>query len=695
MRKLFLAAALLLSFYSLGAAGLKTVPGFKVCSIELEGNGKNSVKYRKAGSSVWLNAPELVDVEVPNILRGSLLNLDEDCAYELQVAANGKNYSAEFRTRKYDVPVTETIYLTKKDCFGTFKPKSGTAKGYIRYTAAPGFVYKAGKKSGIGILIENAQYIILDGLVIEGGKFNSVRIRKSKHIRVVNCDISKFGEGGVFRPDLDGKYYNSKNKPIWHNAAINVRDCDDVIIERNYIHDPVTPGNSWFYSHPAGSDGFHIGNTKRVVVRYNDIVGSDKLRWNDAVAGDCDNFSLKGGPSEDAEIYGNYFAFGNDDGIELDGAQKNCRFFFNRIEGFYCGVSIAAVRRGPSYVYCNEMVSPGDEFGLHGVALKTLCGRKVPWSRAFFYRNRAEGNPMGYPRMKGTFDTPRFTCRENVYPAAGNKSMYETFKEKNYTVDINDKLKAPEGVPEYSNELAERTKILRADKNTLRFSHHENMASQQVNIKYNGKSPAEFTVRVCNATDHFTVAPLNGVVKAGETVTLTVTPKKSSSARLNSGALVFRLADGWSAPVSVYVDARKDEVLAKKVLKSLIKGTVTKNGSTHTLAFDLPESGNYILFVRKGTDCANRLEMVLPNQKPVFRRMKLRNKEHKWEVPADAKDSNAPLKLAKGKCEIIIQKSSISSKEPDVTHAYLCSDWHSVLPIVKDLDKLLQLFPER
>ena len=689
MKKLFLLSLLLFAI-SVFADNLNLVPGFQVCSIECVGGTSGKVRYRKSGDKAWKNAHDLVYVESEKVLRGSLLKLDEDTLYELEVSVGDKKYLRSFKTRKFDFPVAETICLTKKDCGRTFKPKSGTPSGYIRYTAKPGFVFDSGKNAGIGILIEKGQYIILDGLTIRGGKFNAVRIRDSKNIIVTNCDISGYGQGGVFRPDLDGKYYNAKNKPIWHDDGITVRGCEDVIIERNYIHDPKTPGNSWFYSHPAGSDGMSVGNTKRIVIRYNDIVGSDKFRWNDAIAGDCDNFSLIGGPSEDAEIYGNYFAFGNDDGIELDGGQKNCRFFFNRIEGFFCGVSVAAVRRGPSFVYCNEISNPGDEFGLRGVALKTLCGRYVKWERAFFYRNRAEGRAMGYPRIAGEYSAPRFTCRENVYPAAGNSSMYEEFKETNYKVDTNDSLKAPDGVPAYQDNLLERTKLLSQDRKTLKFVQPGNMERRSVKITYHGKVPRKYVVAVCRATDHFKVTPASGVVKPGDIVTLSVVPEKSREARLHSGAFIFRLEDGWSVPVSVYVDARKDEVLAKKALSGMIKGSITKEGTKHTMTFDVPKDGSYILFVRKGQDCANRLDMVLPGGKSVFRRMRLRDSRHKWEVPADAKDSNAPLVLKKGKCEIILQRSQRSSKEPDITQAYLCSDWHPVLPLLDQLDELLK-----
>ena len=688
MQKFFI---ILLAVFSVsaGADNLKIVPGFQVCSIEYDGGTSGKVRYRKTGEKTWKNAHDPVFVESEKVLRTSLLKLEEDASYDVEVTSGNEKQISSFRTRKFDFPVAETVYLTGKDCGRTFKPKSGKPGAYIRYTAAPGFIFTSGKRAGIGILIENSEYIILDGLTVKGGVFNSVRIRNSKHIVITNCDISGFGQGGTFRPDIDGKYFNAKGKPIWHDAGISVRGCDDIVIERNYIHDPVTPGNSWFYSHPAGSDGIFIGDTKRAVIRYNDIVGSDKFRWNDAIAGDCNNFSLIGSCAEDAEICGNYFAFGNDDSVELDGGQKNARFFFNRIEGFYCGVSVAAVTRGPSFVYCNKITKPGDEFGLHGVALKTLCGKRIKWGIAFFYRNQAEGKPMGYPRIAGSYTFPRFICRENRYPAADGGGMYEPFKEKNYTVDINDKLIAPEDVPEYPAKHPVRPSGMAQDNETVIFSQPGNMASRTVTIKYNGKNPAGYKVEVCRATDHFKVTPKNGVIKPGGSVTLTVTPVKRTTAKLHSGALLFRLEDGRSLPVSIYVDARKDKSLAEYAVKNMIKGSISKKGSAHTMMFDVPADGNYILFVRKGDDCANRLDLRLPGKEPVLRIMKLRSRHHKWDVPAGDK-SNVPLVLKKGRCEITIQKSRGSSKEPDITRAYLCPDWHNVLPVVDQLDDLLE-----
>ena len=372
--------------------------------------------------------------------------------------------------------------------------------------------------------------------------------------------------------------------------------------------------------------------------------------------------------------------------------QKNSRFFFNRIEGFYCGVSVAAICRGPSYVFCNQIAEPGDEFGLHGVAIKALCNVKIPWGRGFFYRNSAQGRPFGYPVVAGSYEAPRFTFRENVYPDSLYKSMYGVFKERNYTVDVNDVIKAPDGVPAYPVMLPVRTGVLTQDKNTLFFDHNQSMKPQKVTISYNGNKCIRYKVMVCKATEHFSVSPSAGMLSPGKRVTLTVTPRRNRMARLDSGAFVFRLEDGNSIPVSVYVDARKDALLVKTELEKLIPGKISRNDSEFLMDFELPQDGNYVLFVRKADGCASRIEVVLPGREPQDRRLRLSEDRHKWDVPALEKDGNPPFVLQKGKCRIVIRKSRRSSKAPDITKAYLSRDCHSILPLLRELDSSLERF---
>ena len=139
MQKFFI---ILLAVFSVsaGADNLKIVPGFQVCSIEYDGGTSGKVRYRKTGEKTWKNAHDPVFVESEKVLRTSLLKLEEDASYDVEVTAGDKKQISSFQTRKFDFPVAETVYLTGKDCGRTFKPKSGKPGAYIRYTAAPGFV---------------------------------------------------------------------------------------------------------------------------------------------------------------------------------------------------------------------------------------------------------------------------------------------------------------------------------------------------------------------------------------------------------------------------------------------------------------------------------------------------------------------------------------------------------------------------
>ena len=65
---------------------------------------------------------------------------------------------------------------------------------------------------------------------------------------------------------------------------------------------------------------------RNTVIRYNEFIGSDAHRFNDAVEG-WGNFHPRGGFNQDAEIYGNFMIFCNDDNIELDVGQQNVLCF--------------------------------------------------------------------------------------------------------------------------------------------------------------------------------------------------------------------------------------------------------------------------------------------------------------------------------------------------------------------------------
>ena len=145
----------------------------------------------------------------------------------------------------------------------------------------------------------------------------------------------------------------------------------EVTVERCYIHDARGRSNSWYYSHPSGTEGIFVYRVAHsTVLRWNDIVGSDLHRWNDAIEG-CDNFREGGGFNRDADIYGNFCIYANDDCIELDGGMQNVRCFQNRFESAISEVSIQGCMVSPVYVFDNLLAPCCDEFGWANPCIKT------------------------------------------------------------------------------------------------------------------------------------------------------------------------------------------------------------------------------------------------------------------------------------------------------------------------------------
>ncbi len=650
---------------------LKLIPGYEVCSIELNSreatrreNFHSEVYFREDGASEWIPALPLVYSSRDKRACGSLFTLKENTAYQLKLAIddNGKKSTIEqnFRTRSSQVPVAKTIELTANTKLPLLIHESGKPDGYIRYVTKPGVTLNGGSDADEVIRIEDAQYVILDGLTIRGGKINAIVLEDASHIQILNCDISNYGRAGVRRPELDGKYYLG-DKSIDHDTGILIRTSHDILIERNYFHDPRGTGSSWFYSHPAGPSAILTGGAEQTTIRYNDFVGSDRHRWSDAVEGLC-NFSVEGSLCRNAEIIGNYFAFGDDDGIELDGGQQNCRFMFNKSEGFLCAVSTAPCIIGPSYIIGNLLCDPGDELGVSANALKNTY-HFTGYGLLHFIHNTIVGEQSAMsnfggrsltdPRLKSLY---KVYSRNNVVMVTGGmmtKELFQSICDFDYDLLYSPKLnlvgdirktyhqeahgfmkpaiftqaergiytlseespgyKAAEPIPSISVDSGERSiGMLHADLPYRPIPFHANAG--KVAFESRSTTPATVTLTVddpnfqsnfqiirTEAGRFFKVEPESGVLAYGKPVTLTVSVNQAeiTSARLNAGAFLIRLPNGLSRPVSVYVDSRGDDKLLAKDRAKVIPGNITTtNAGEAQITVDVPKDGIYFMFAR-------------------------------------------------------------------------------------------------
>ncbi len=583
--------------------GLVTKPLFSSCGYYWKGPKQElGVTFRRKGGE-WRNALPPVYVEADGGYRGSLVLLDEDSEYELAVAdAAGKPLaSGTFRTWSSAVPVARTVVLNAENFPGTLKiSEHGRPDGWIRYTAAPGFVL-ANDHSAPLVELDGAAYILLEGMTLKGGEKNAIAIRDCDNVRVINCDLSGWGRPGTQRFDKDGKFYDGAGKAINYDGGILISRSRGTVVERCYIHDARTTANAWHYSHPAGPEGILVDSPTSTVIRYNDIVGSDGHRWNDAIEG-TGNFNPDGGFNRDADICGNYLAFSNDDSIELDGGQQNVRCFFNRFEGWYCGVSIQGCMEGPSYVFDNLLLRGGDRFGAAGQGIKTSSPRSGPQAVSYLFNNTIDGAGKGVsmlPHLKIVAFNNLFTGSNSIFRRARSpqsEADYNLLPFSNEPAGAHDivapaRLTAPErgvftpapGSPAIAagraidnftakekvdvgafqtatpRALPYRPLPVEVDAGVLDFGDLPGAAEKRLGFTATvapGDFSSAFTVRQNDDADWFEVAPASGTLRGGDKMEFQVTlkPEKMHGRRFFRAALLLRFADGLSRPVSVYAE---------------------------------------------------------------------------------------------------------------------------------------------
>ena len=630
----------------LSVAPFEIVPLFNACGFYFRSpeHPGLSVSYRTQDGT-WLKAFAPVHVPEDGMYRGSIVDLKEGTPYELRIsAANGDVLAQDtFRTWQTDVPIAKTIVLDETNFTGHLKLKeSGTADGWVKVTAKAGFVLQ-NERTGPLLELYKREFILLEGLALRGGSREAISIRKCEHVRVVNCDIAGWGRIGTQRFDLDGKYFTERGSAINWDSAILVSRSLGTVVERCYIHDPVSTANSWYYSHPSGPQAVGMDKPRSTVVRYNDFIGSDKHRWNDAIEG-AGNFHIDGGFNRDADIYGNMICFANDDSLEIDGGQTNVRVFDNKFEGCLCGTSIQGCMSGPSYVFRNLMVNMGDERDLAGQTIKTSSYANGPSAVSFIFGNTCYGRSgdLSLPRnlrimaknnifagryaISGRKGSPQSECDYNLLPTgeAGDENhgivappRFAASEAADFALQssspaigsgtVIDNLSPGRGgevdlgaIPLGSDRtLPERPIPVYLDRHQLNFSAKDTKgpATRTVTVTVKGDGfSSPYRIARNSAFDWFAVRPEHGVLKTGGTTTFTVTlhPEKMAERELYQGTFLIRLANGYSRPVMVY--AKTDFVPPMKpsrddVWVSYLEAEAPTGGKTYATVADPAASG--------------------------------------------------------------------------------------------------------
>lgn len=638
-------------------AELTTNPLFRSCSIYFTGNGEGyKVKYRPSSKPQWNEGMPLVNSKNIKTWRASLLNLEENTGYEVQIADSSGKVIAQksFTTASLRVPVASEKKLPAKGPV-TIKVK-GSPDGWIRYTANS--VVDGGDSTEAAVLVDGAEYVIFENIRLTGGGKHGFQIKNSKNIRIVNCDISGWGRLGKRDYRRRGVLYDKEKNNINNDAGVFIDQSLNVLVERCFIHDPRGTANSWLFYHPQGPNAVFVHSLGGTVIRYNDFIGSDLHRWNDVVEGNRNGFD-DGGFCRDAEVYGNIMLFGNDDGIELDGGQMNVKVWGNHFEGSLCGISTAPCLNGPTYAWNNLFIRPGDVDGIIGSAIKNgyrICGQGQIYlnNNTAIYKvgMNAFGKGKSPRRFMNTrnnvFDTESgFAYRSLIQEGnnmdfdliwSSNKESYDHIKEmlkqagvEKHGIFAEPVYMAPDkgdyrlsksspgyGKTGISGDIPLRPTPLKLDRKYIDFK--ENSSPVKITVSYSGKNARRFTILKNSAFSWLNVSPQSGVVGPGKEIVLSVKPTLQSGKRLK-GAFVVKLDDGFSRPVVVYagekkileldkstpgcialIDANKAEGGNKSAIKVAGsfsgKAVEMKAGKPLTCSFEVPASGWYFAALR-------------------------------------------------------------------------------------------------
>ncbi len=530
-----------------------------------------SLQYRAEGGK-WQTARAMPYFPETKDYRGSICNLAEATAYEVRLLAGDKILASKtIRTWQSEVPVARTIVLDPATTkFPMTIADQGSPEGWIRYVARPGTVLET-KTTKVAITISGAKYVLLDDLVIRGATNEPcvIRIKDSLGVRLRNCEISGWGRVGkaIFDDYHCGKRRDPKSKRsiINMDGAIEIcRGAAEVVVERSYIHDPAGRANSWFYSHPAGPGAVIMYSPDHsTVLRWNDFIGSDNHRFNDAVEGGGNSME-DGGFNRDADIYGNFMIFCNDDNIEIDGGQQNVRCFQNRFEQAVSGVSIQGCMVSPSYVFENDFTGMGDEFSIAYNSIKTAGIDPYDYGPVTYIDNNNFWGPSG--AMDISRATVKYTLTNNRLYGSANILGASTNAQVSGTVmGGEDPVNAPVAQPTRPLPFVlDRSKIAGVKVAGGVISPAETV----VNLVCGGEGEAlEFIVRQNDDMSWFEVVPRAGIVRSGQTIPLKVKflAEKMKGRRHFRGAFLVRTRTGLSRPVSVY--AETDEVPAFKAEK--------------------------------------------------------------------------------------------------------------------------------
>jgi hypothetical protein len=274
--------------------------------------------------------------------------------------------------------------------------------------------------SDFNVVVE-AGYVILRGLELRNAGLHGVLIRPGvQNVVVEDCHITGWGRTGGAEvwgvtSDLDSAIYAEK-------------DAGHLVLQRNLIEYPRGGANDWESGHPQGPQAISLIDSRGGnIIRYNTIRSTEDHGFNDGIGG-ASNYSFKGSPNRDSDIYGNIISHCWDDAIESEGANMNVRIWSNYIHHTFTHIATAATSMGPLYIFRNvfgeSRITHADPSG--GTMIKTgmnymeINGERVSTGLGyrFIFHNTAL-QPLGALDVFSGHELHNAVTRNNIFYSRG------------------------------------------------------------------------------------------------------------------------------------------------------------------------------------------------------------------------------------------------------------------------------------
>ena len=377
--------------------------------------GECAVQFRQEGEERWREGLRLAYDPRDQEYRGSLVYLQPDTAYTIQLKTSSDSVTLPARTKSDHFPIGEITTLPGGVSAERLSiTQSGTPEAYHLITPA------SGEKTTIDVMNteENnvwidADYVILRGLELKNAAVHGIAIARGRHdIVIEDCRVTFWGRmGGPISFGNAG----SIDSAIYAN-----RGAGNLTIQRNLLEYPRGASNDWDTGHPNGPQAISLINSSGGnVIRFNELRTTEDHGFNDGIGGGS-NFSFEGSPNRDSDIYGNIIGNVWDDAIESEGANMNVRIWGNYIHHTYQHVALASTSKGPVYVFRNvfgvSRRTHRDPLG--GSMIKVGERDEFGGGRRFVFHNTALQPNGAFSVFSGHINPNAYT-RNNIFDCPG------------------------------------------------------------------------------------------------------------------------------------------------------------------------------------------------------------------------------------------------------------------------------------